>query len=117
MSSDDPLFLYHLVLNEAYHDPAAWTDDDRATIRSHAEFLDELGRDGRLAFAGRTLYEPGHPDLFGIAVIRAPSMEAARELMAADPSVTAGIQRASIHPYSLAIRHLSRFERELDGDG
>ncbi len=117
MSTDDSLFLYHLVLNETYHDPAAWTDDDRATIGRHAEFLDGLGRDGRLAFAGRTLYDPGHPDLFGIAVIRAPSLEAAQEMMAEDPSVLAEIQRASIHPYSMGIRHLSRFERELEGNG
>lgn len=116
MSTDDPLFLYHLVLNEPYHEPAAWSEDDRATIRRHAEFLDGLGRNGRLAFAGRTLYEPGHPDLFGIAVIRAPSLEAAEDMMAEDPSVIGGIQRASLHPYSMAIHHLSRFERELDGD-
>ncbi len=110
MAPTDPLFLYCLTLEDLYHAVENWTDETHTTVERHAAFLDDLGKQGRLAFAGRTQYDPGHPDLFGIAVIRAPSLEAAQELMADDPSVVGGVQRATIHPFSMGIRHLSRFE-------
>ncbi|MCP3988321.1 MAG: hypothetical protein GY724_04545 [Actinomycetia bacterium] len=112
MATIDPLFLYCLTLEDRYHNIEHWTDETHATIERHAAFLDGLGAKGQLAFAGRTLYDPGHTDLFGIAVIRASSMEAAHEMMADDPSVLQGVQRAVIHPFSMGIRHLSRFENE-----
>jgi uncharacterized protein YciI len=115
MPTSDSLFLYCLTLDEPYQDPTNWTRETHATIERHAAFLDDLGAQGLLAFAGRTRYEPGHPDLFGIAVVRAPSMEAAERMMADDPAVQQGIQRSAVHPFSMAIHHLSIFEREAFG--
>jgi uncharacterized protein YciI len=100
-------FLYHLTLTESSEDPANWTHEDEATISRHAEFLDALGRDGRLVFAGRTDFAPGHPDLFGIALIRADSLGEAEELMAPDPVVVAGIQSARVLPFTLPIDHFA----------
>lgn len=100
------VFLYYLQLTEAYKNPDNWSEESRDIIRRHAAWMDDLGKQGILGFAGRTLYEPGDSRLFGIALLVAPSIEKAREIMADDPAVVHGIQQAEIHPYSLAIRHL-----------
>jgi uncharacterized protein YciI len=100
-------FLYHLTLTESFEDTANWSEDDAAMISRHADFLDALGREGRLVFAGRTDFAPGHPDLFGIALIRADSLGEAEELMAPDPAVLAGIQSARVLPFTLPIDDFS----------
>lgn len=114
------LFLYHLQLSERYSDLSNWTEKSHTTIVAHADFLDDLGKKGILGFAGRTQYLPGHHDLFGIAVIRAKSLEEAKELLSEDPAVKAGIQIAKVHPYSIAINHLHNLsdtpENEISGD-
>ena len=106
MPTTENLYLYHLTLEPHYQNPANWTDAAAQIIRNHAEFLDRLGQQGILGLAGRTQYEPGHPHLFGIAIIKAASLEAAQEIMAGDPAVVNGIQRAAIHPYAIAINHV-----------
>ncbi len=110
--SRQPLFLYRLHLNEHYQDQSNWTDEAKKALGEHAAFLDDLGRDGLLAFAGRTQYGFDHPELIGISVIRAESLEAAQDLMAADPAVAYGTHRGTVHPFSMAIQHLERFARE-----
>jgi uncharacterized protein YciI len=102
---EQALFLYHLTLTQRYQNPANWTAEDHQTISRHAQFLDELGEKGTLLFAGRTQFEPGHPKLFGIAVVKAASFEEAQSLLAPDPAVTGGIQSAEIMPFSIGIRH------------
>jgi uncharacterized protein YciI len=103
---DTQLFLYRLRLSPRYDDPAAWTEETVETIDRHARFLDALGREGRLVFAGRTDFEPGDPRLIGFAVVKAESAEEAARLLAPDPAVRAGIQIAEIHPFRMPIRHL-----------
>ena len=109
MASNDSQFLYRLQLAEHYRVASNWSDEATAAVARHAAFLDELGRQGRLAFAGRTHYDVDHPDLIGIAVVRADSMEAAVEMMAPDPAVVFGTHRSSLHPFSMAIEHLETF--------
>ncbi len=106
MLTEETLFIYYLTLEPHYHDLANWNEETTKIIQDHAEFLNGLGEKGVLAFAGRTMFEPGNPDLFGIAVIKAKSLEAAYEIMSADPAVQHRIQRAVIHPFSMVIRHL-----------
>lgn len=101
----DSLFLYRLTLSEHYQKSENWTEDTWRTIQIHADFLDSLGREGILIFAGRTLRPPGHPQLFGIAVFYAPTRKDAEWLMQRDPAVVAGIQRMEVIPFSMGIRH------------
>lgn len=107
---NNELFIYHLTLTNDYNDPAKWTEETMTVINAHGDFLIELGKKGILGFAGRTKFEPGHENLFGIAVIRASSLEEAKEIMSADPAVKENIQQAQIFPFSMGIRFLDNFE-------
>ena len=102
-------YLYHLQLTEKYQDPATWTEEDSQIIADHAGFLDELGKQGILLLAGRTDFAPDHPNLFGIALIKADSQEAADEIMAGDPAVQKGIQAAKVLPFRMAMSYFKNF--------
>jgi uncharacterized protein YciI len=104
------LYLYHLVLTEFYRDSQNWTDKTYATTQQHAEFLESLGKEGVFTFAGRTDFGPEDKDLFGIAVIKAGSIEKAKQLLADDPAVIAGIQQASVFPFSMGIRSFENLQ-------
>lgn len=106
------LFLYRLTLSPEYSNPEKWTKETWQTIEVHSQFLSRLGKDGRLVFAGRTLFEPGNKNLFGIAVIVSESLDEAKELISNDPAVTAGIQRAEIFPFSMGIKYFENIAPE-----
>ena len=103
---EQKLFIYYVTLTDDYKDPARWTDETHKIIQDHAQFLRDLGDKGILIQAGRTLYPPGHDMLFGFALIKANSIEEAREIMKKDPSRLNNIQQATIHEFSLGIRYL-----------
>ncbi|MGE0590493.1 MAG: SRPBCC domain-containing protein [Cyclobacteriaceae bacterium] len=105
------LFCYYLKLNEAYKDPASWTDEVQQTLQRHAVWMDDLGKEGKLIFAGRTLVELTDENLFGIAVVKAKDIEEATKMMSVDPAVVAGIQKSQVFPYTMAIRHPENLER------
>lgn len=104
-SSTNSFFIYYLKLTEKYNNPQEWSDETFQIIQTHSDFIDSLGKKGILIFAGRTLFDPGNQNLFGIAVIKAESLEKAKEIMAPDPAVINGIQAASIFPFSLGIQY------------
>lgn len=97
-----PQFLYHLSLSPRLHTLDAWTDADRAAVGAHFAHLQAAAQAGRLVLAGRT-QEP-NDQTFGIAVFEAPDEAAARAFMEADPAVQAGVMRATLHPYAIAVR-------------
>jgi len=105
------LFCYYLKLNDAYKDPASWTDEVQQTLQRHAVWMDNLGKEGKLIFAGRTLVGLDDENLFGIAIVKADDIEEATKMMAVDPAVVAGIQRSQVFPYSMAIRHPENLDR------
>lgn len=98
-------YLYQLRLSERHKNPANWTPEDQAAIGRHVVFLDSLGKTGNLVFAGRNDLAPDDPNMLGIALVKATSLEAAKAMMAPDPGVQAGIQTAHVSPYRLAISH------------
>lgn len=102
---DYKIFLYHLKLTPKYQDPEAWNEKTHEVVSIHANFLHQLGREGKLVMAGRTEYQPGHKSLFGIAIIKASSLEEATQMMKDDPVVIEAIMSSVIHPYSLGIRY------------
>lgn len=110
IESNENLFVYHLALTPEYNNPEKWTADTYKIIQEHSEFIDSLGRNGILIFAGRTKLNPGDENLFGIAVIKAPSIEMAKKIMRNDPAVLNNIQMASIFPFSLGIRYFENLK-------
>jgi uncharacterized protein YciI/ketosteroid isomerase-like protein len=98
-------FIYQLQLTDRYKNPANWTPETQATFGRHAALLDSLGREGHLLFAGPTDMPLNDPNLFGIAILKASSLEEAQRMVAPDPVVIAGMQTARVLPYRLSIRH------------
>lgn len=96
------LYLCRLKLNPDFEDASRWTEETFTILEAHSNYLDDLGRRGRLLFAGRTSYDPGHEHLFGIVVVKAASLEDAEKLISPDPAVSHGIQQASLHPFHFA---------------
>ncbi len=99
------VFLYRLQLTPKYTNTANWNADTEAVINQHVAFLDDLGRQGILLLAGRTLFEPGDDQLFGIALIKADSLQQAKTIMADDPTVVNQIHQAELLPFSLALSY------------
>lgn len=104
-------FIYHLKLTPKYRNLGAWNEGTENIINRHSAFLDSLGLQGTLLLAGRTKLAPGDDNLFGIAIIKAASLDDAQVILAGDPAVVNGIQQATIFPFSMGIRHFSEFER------
>ena len=100
------MYLATLRLSSHYQHPGNWTPEAFQTIDAHANYLDALGREGRLLLAGRTLFDPGHEDLLGIAILLVETLEEAEAIRDADPAKVAGIQEWRIFPFSMGIRHL-----------
>ncbi|MGE5805897.1 MAG: YciI family protein [Ignavibacteria bacterium] len=107
---EKPLFIYKLTLTEEYRNPAKWTDAAFIIVDDHAEFFNELGNQGLLIFAGRTILDPDDKDLFGIAVIQAETLEEARRIMAPDPVIKNKIMKCAIFPFSMKIRYFNNLE-------
>lgn len=74
------------------------TPEESAVIERHFEYLKGKQADGALLLAGRT-----DDARFGIAVIQADTEDAAREIMANDPSVKEGVFTGELLPFRLAL--------------
>lgn len=108
--TETKLFCYYLKLNDTYKDATKWTSDVEQTVQRHAAWLDNLGKEGKLIFAGRTLLELEDENLFGFAIVKAKNLEEAKAMMSADPAVVAGIHRSQVFPYTMAINHSENLE-------
>jgi uncharacterized protein YciI len=74
------------------------TPEEDAVMSAHFEYLKGLLAEGRLILAGPSLDPP-----FGIIVFEADDEEEARRVIAADPSVAAGVQTPELHPYRASL--------------
>ena len=70
-------------------------------VSRHFERLKDLTEKGVMILAGRTL----NTDVssFGICIFEAEDESAARKIMEADPAVVAGVMRAELFPYRIAL--------------
>jgi uncharacterized protein YciI len=73
------------------------TPDEQALAARHWAYSQELLTQGTLIFAGRTLQRD--PTTFAFAVIRAPSLEAARGIAEEDPAVVGGVFSTDVFPF------------------
>ena len=78
--------------------PTPWEEE---VVSQHFSYLQALTGRGVVVLAGRTLNTD--ESSFGIVIFRAESEEAARAIMNADPAVQAGVMRARLFPYRIAL--------------
>lgn len=96
-------FIYVLKLVPRLHDSKNWTKADNAALEQHAVRFEQATKSGQLILAGRTK-ETGDRT-FGIVIFRAPDEAAATAFMEADPTVSAGLMTAELHPFAVAFDH------------
>lgn len=77
------------------------TPEEADVVSRHFERLKDLTEKGVMILAGRTL----NTDVssFGICIFEAEDESAARKIMEADPAVVAGVMRAELFPYRIAL--------------
>jgi uncharacterized protein YndB with AHSA1/START domain/uncharacterized protein YciI len=74
------------------------TDEEKAILARHAEYIRDLTKKGTVVLAGPCTDMKGP----GIVVFQAANEPAARAIMEADPAVQLGIFRAELHPMRLS---------------
>jgi len=77
------------------------TPEEDRVVGEHFAGLQRLTAEGTVLMAGRTLHDD--ESSFGIVVLEAPTREAAKALMMADPAVRAGVFSAEIFSYRVAL--------------
>ena len=95
-----PQFLYRVrpARPEFFGGPTA---DEEAAVGEHFTYLEDLTRRRIVLLAGRTLN--ADPSTFGIVIFETSSDAAAKDLMARDPAVRAGVFSADLFPYRIAL--------------
>ncbi len=109
---NENLFIGYIKLKPKYVNLKAWSKETYKLIKEHSAYLNKLGEDGILLFAGRTKLDPEDENLFGIMVFKAPSSEKAKELVSKDPAVSNQIQKIDVFPFSLGIQYFQNIASE-----
>jgi len=78
------------------------TDAEQKTVAEHLAYLQDLGAKGVMIFVGRTLTTD--ENTMGLAVFRAESEDAARQIMNEDPAVKEGIMTATLYPFKVVLQ-------------
>jgi len=78
------------------------TNDEMAVLGEHESYLARLAEQGVVELAGRT--QNSDPSTFGLVIFRAETEDEARLIMEHDPAVAAGLMRATLYPYRVAVR-------------
>ena len=71
--------------------------EEEAAMQAHAAYLDQLLSETRFFLIGPCLDRA-----FGISIFEAESLEAARQMMADDPTVERGVMTAEVHPFRIS---------------
>lgn len=94
-------FLYRLQPTRPDMLTTGPTLEEAAATQAHFAYLSAARDAGVVLLAGRTL--TADERTFGVVVFRAPDETAARELMEHDPAVVAGVMRAELFPFRVAL--------------
>ena len=92
-------FVIVLRLNPKYQDDKNWTESDNQAVSRHFAKLQQLQKDGKLIFAGRTLVK----ESMGVVILEVESETEARQIMENDDAVKAGIMSAELLPFQTAL--------------
>jgi uncharacterized protein YciI len=94
-------FLYRIVPARLEMLTSGPTVEEMAATQAHFAYLDAAREAGVVLGAGRTLTRD--ETTFGIVIFRAPDEQAARDFMEHDPAVHAGVMRAELFPFRIAL--------------
>jgi len=78
------------------------TDAEQKTVAEHLAYLQDLAAKGVMIFVGRTLTTD--ENTMGLAVFRAESEDAARQIMNEDPAVKKGVMTATLYPFKVVLQ-------------
>lgn len=77
------------------------TEHEQKVVAEHFAHLSRLTEAGVMILVGRT--QNADETTMGLAIFRAESDEAAREIMNSDPAVINGVMTATLFPYRVAL--------------
>jgi D-alanyl-D-alanine carboxypeptidase len=92
-------FVIVLRLQPKYQDDKNWTQTDNQAVGRHFAKLQQLQKDGKLIFAGRTLVK----ESMGVVILEVENETEARKIMDDDDAVKAGIMSAELLPFQTAL--------------
>lgn len=95
-------FLYRLQLVRADLLRTGPTDSEQAIVAEHFAYLQGLHAQGVVIFVGRTLN--ADENAMGLAVFRAESEDAARQIMCGDPALKKGVMTATLYPFKVILQ-------------
>lgn len=77
------------------------TPEESEAVSRHFAYLQDLTAKGVMILMGRT--QNSDESTFGICIFEAEDESAARIIMESDPAVRAGVMRAALYPYKIAL--------------
>jgi uncharacterized protein YciI len=92
-------FVIILRLQPKYQDDKNWTDAATQAVQKHFAKLEQLQKDGKLIFAGRTLIR----ESTGMVVLEVETEAEAHQIMDDDDAVKLGIMAAELLPFQTAL--------------
>ncbi|MGA7557441.1 MAG: YciI family protein [Terriglobales bacterium] len=95
-------FLYKLQLVRGDMLRTGPTESEQAVVAEHFAYLQGLNARGVIIFVGRTLNTD--ESTMGLAVFRAESEDAARQIMNDDPAVKKGVMTATLYPFKVVMQ-------------
>jgi len=93
-------FLYRVTPSGIGMITEAPTDEEKAIVEQHFNYIKSLTEKGIVLVFGRT--QNSGAQTFGIIIFRAESKEAAQTIMNNDPAVKQGVMLAELYPYKVA---------------
>jgi uncharacterized protein YndB with AHSA1/START domain/uncharacterized protein YciI len=90
--------------------PEAMTAREEQVMSDHYQYLLRLMNDGKVLLAGPCL-DP----VYGLVILEVENENEARDIMASEPSVTAGVMTCTLHPFRASIL-ANRFQRATGTD-
>ena len=97
-STNHYVYIFDPIRPELVTDPDSWTEEDEQIGERHAAYLKQAAEEGTILLAGRSLDGIGP----AVVIFNADSESEARRFMEADPFVSEGLMRASLHPFRAA---------------
>ena len=95
-------FLYKLQLVRGDMLRTGPTAAEQAVVAEHFAYLQDLNAQGVIILVGRTLTTD--ENAMGLAIFRADSEDAARQIMNSDPAVTKGLMSATLYPFKVVLQ-------------
>lgn len=95
-------FLYKLQLVRGDMLRTGPTPQEQAVVAEHFAYLQDLAVKGVMILVGRTLTTD--ENTMGLAIFRAESEDAARQIMSGDPAVKRGVMHATLYPFKVVLQ-------------